>query len=100
MFLVSLALVACGEDADTAPAGASPSKDRFDGARAWNVLEHQVDLGARPAGSPESRELAAYLKARVPNGHYQRVPDGLRNVVGKVRGRNPDRVELVGGHYD
>ena len=84
--MVSLALVACGEAADTAPTSASPSKDRFDSARAWKVLEHQVGLGERPAGSPASRELAAYLKRRVPNGRYQRVPDGLRNVIGTVRG--------------
>jgi Zn-dependent M28 family amino/carboxypeptidase len=98
--MAALALVACGEDADTAPAGKSPSEDRFDSARAWKALEHQVDLGERPAGSPASRKLARYLKRRVPNGHYQRVPDGLRNVVGKVPGRDTDRVVLVGAHYD
>jgi len=100
MFMVSLALVACGEAADTAPTSASPSKDQFDSARAWKVLKHQVDLGERPAGSPASRELAAYLKRRVPNGRYQRVPDGLRNVVGKVPGKDSDRVVLIGAHYD
>ncbi len=98
--MVSLALVACGEAADTAPTSASPSKDRFDSARAWKVLEHKVGLGERPAGSAASRELAAYLKRLVPNGRYQRVPDGLRNVVGKVPGKDADRVVLVGAHYD
>ncbi len=100
MFLASIALVACNEAADTASTGAEPAQDRFDAARAWKVLEHQVDLGERPAGSPASRELAAYLKRKVPNGRYQQVPDGLRNVVGRVRGRDPDRVVLVGAHYD
>ena len=100
MLLASLALVACNEAADTAPTGAAPAQDRFDSARAWKALEYQVGLGARPAGSRASRKLAAYLKDRVPKGRYQQVPDGLRNVVGKVRGRNPDRVVLVGAHYD
>jgi len=100
MGMVSLALVACGEAADTAPTSAGPSEDRFDSARAWKVLKHQVGIGERPAGSPASRELGAYLKRRVPNGRYQRVPDGLRNVVGKVRGKDADRVVLVGAHYD
>jgi glutaminyl-peptide cyclotransferase len=59
-----------------------------------------VGLGERPAGSQASRELAARLKRRVPNGRYQRVPDGLRNVVGEVPGRDKDRVVLVGAHYD
>ena len=100
MGMVSLALVACGEAADTAPTSAGPSEDRFDSARAWKVLKHQVGIGERPAGSPASRELGAYLKRRVPYGRYQRVPDGLRNVVGKVRGKDADRVVLVGAHYD
>jgi glutaminyl-peptide cyclotransferase len=100
MLLVPLALVACGEDADTAPTGTSPSKERFDASRAWKVLERQVALGERPAGSPASRKLAAYLKRRVPNGRYQQVPDGLRNVVGRVPGRDRDQVVLVGAHYD
>src|SRR5919112_224559 len=100
MLLVPLALVACNEAADTASTGAEPSVDRFDSSRAWDLLEYQVGLGERPAGSPASRELGRFLKRRVPGGRYQRVPGGLRNVVGKVRGRNPDRVVLVGAHYD
>ena len=36
----------------------------------------------------------------MPNGRYQRVPGGLRNVVGKVPGRSSERVVLVGAHYD
>ncbi len=99
--LIPLALVACNEATDTASTvGSGALKDRFDSARAWKLLEYQVGLGERPAGSAASRELGAYLKRRVPNGRYQRVPDGLRNVVGKVPGRDPDRVVLVGAHYD
>jgi len=98
--LVPLVLVACDEAADTASTDAAVHKHNFDSARAWKVLKHQVALGERPAGSPASRELATYLKRRLPNGRYQRVPGGLRNVVGKVPGRNSERVVLVGAHYD
>ena len=98
--LVPFLLVACDEAADTASTGASARADQFDSAKAWKVLKYQVGLGERPAGSAASRELAAYLKRRLPNGRYQSVPDGLRNVVGKVPGRSSDRVVLVGAHYD
>jgi hypothetical protein len=98
--LVPLLLVACNEAADTASTEAGDRPDRFDSAKAWKALEYQVALGPRPAGSHASRKLAAYIKRRVPRGRYQRVPGGLRNVVGKVPGRDGDRVVLVGAHYD
>jgi hypothetical protein len=98
--LVPLLSVACNEAADTASTGTGAKADQFDSARAWKVLKYQVALGERPAGSAASRKLGAYLKRRVPNGRYQRVPGGLRNVVGRVPGRDSDRVVLVGAHYD
>jgi Zn-dependent M28 family amino/carboxypeptidase len=58
-----------------------------------------VELGPRPAGSPESRRLARLLKRIVPRGRYQEVPGGLRNVIGTVRGREPGYI-VVGAHYD
>jgi hypothetical protein len=100
VLLVPLLLVACNEAADTASTQAGDRPDQFDSAKAWKTLKHQVALGPRPAGSKASRELAAYIKRRVPNGRYQRVPGGLRNVVGKIPGRSSDRVVLVGAHYD
>jgi glutaminyl-peptide cyclotransferase len=72
----------------------------FDERSAFSFLRRQVELGPRPAGSAASRRLAALLRARVPGGRYQRVPGGLRNVIGVVRGRNPGRVVVVGAHYD
>jgi glutaminyl-peptide cyclotransferase len=81
------------------PRGADRTADRFDGARAFRLLRRQVELGPRPAGSPESRRLARLLKRIVPSGEYQKVPGGLRNVVGTVRGREPGYV-VVGAHYD
>jgi glutaminyl-peptide cyclotransferase len=73
--------------------------DRFDGAAAFRLLRRQVELGPRPAGSPESRQLARLLRRIVPRGRYQAVPGGLRNVIGTVRGREPGYV-VVGAHYD
>jgi glutaminyl-peptide cyclotransferase len=77
-----------------------PAVDRFDEHQAWSRLVAQVALGPRPAGSAASRKLAAELKAALPRGSYQPVPDGLRNVVGFVRGRDPSHYVVVAAHYD
>jgi glutaminyl-peptide cyclotransferase len=87
------------EEADGAAEAPAPAADRFDSAAAWELLVEQVELGPRPAGSEASRRLAARLRQLVPNGRYQAVPGGLRNVVGTVRGREPGYV-VVGAHYD
>src|SRR3954451_23790425 len=81
------------------PHAASVRADRFDGAGAFRLLRRQVELGPRPAGSPESRRLGALLKRIVPRGRYQDVPGGLRNVIGTVHGRDPGYV-VVGAHSD
>jgi glutaminyl-peptide cyclotransferase len=87
-----------GEDgADSRPA--QPTADRFDSDAAWRLLKEQVELGPRPAGSAASRRLAERLRALVPEGRFQAVPAGLRNVVGTVRGREPGYI-VVGAHYD
>jgi glutaminyl-peptide cyclotransferase len=93
---LTVALFACGESPDAAR---SPTVNRFDSHAAWRLLKYQVKLGPRPAGSPESRRLARRLKRLLPHGRYQRVPGGLRNVVGKVPGRTRSYV-VVGAHYD
>jgi peptidase M28-like protein len=74
--------------------------DRFNEDAAFKLLREQVELGPRPAGSAASRQLAARLRTLVPNGRFQAVPGGLRNVIGVVRGRNPRRTVVVGAHYD
>ena len=87
-------------DADgETPRAATAGVDQFDGAAGFRLLRRQVELGPRPAGSPDSRRLARLLKRIVPRGEYQAVPGGLRNVVGTVRGREPGYV-VVGAHYD
>ena len=64
------------------------------------LLEEQIALGPRPAGSAASRTLAAQLRRELPNGRYQDVFGGLRNVVGTVEGRDPERTLVIGAHYD
>ena len=96
-----LLLAACDSssaDGDAA-APATLKVDRFDSAAAWRLLEYQVELGPRPAGSEPSRRLARRLRRLLPRGRFQPVPDGLRNVVGTVPGREPGYV-VVGAHYD
>jgi glutaminyl-peptide cyclotransferase len=95
LLLMLLAIVVVG-----ASGAAAAPRRAFDERAAFSFLRQQVQLGPRPAGTAASRRLAALLRARVPNGRYQPVPGGLRNVVGVVRGRNPGRVVVVGAHYD
>jgi hypothetical protein len=92
-----------GDAATTRHAKPAPAKqraDRFDQDRAWAWLVKQVDIGPRPAGSPESRKLAAQIRRALPHGSYQAVPKGLRNVVGMTPGKDPRRRVVVGAHYD
>jgi glutaminyl-peptide cyclotransferase len=74
--------------------------DRFDANRAWAELRRQVELGPRPAGSPQLRTLAQRLRDALPNGRFEPVPGhaGLRNVTGRVPGKRP--AILVAAHYD
>ena len=101
--LVALAVVLLprgGERSEGAESAERPPVDRFDERRAFELLEDQVELGPRPAGSAASRRLAERLERLLPNGRLEPVPGGLRNVVGEVRGREPERVVVVGAHYD
>jgi len=90
-------LVSAAAAAGPAP---RPSVDRFDERQAWAWVKRQVALGPRPAGSAASRRLAAVLRAALPGGRYQPVPGGLRNVIGVVEGRQPQRLVVVGAHHD
>ena len=100
-------VVVCAAVAVALPAAGTPRTDvlqarvdRFDGASAFAFLRWQVALGPRPAGSAASRRLAERLRRDIPDGRFQAVPGGLRNVIGTVRGRDPSRVVIVGAHYD
>jgi glutaminyl-peptide cyclotransferase len=74
--------------------------DRFDEDAAFDFLRRQVELGPRPAGSAASRRLGEILRDELPSARFQPVPGGLRNVIGEVPGRDPDRFVVVGAHYD
>jgi hypothetical protein len=105
--LVFVALVATdnlpftgGGDGRAAPPTTAKVANRFDGPAAFALLKLQLSYGPRPAGSKQSRKLAARLRALMPQGRFQKVPGGLRNVVGTVPGRDPRRFVVVGAHYD
>jgi glutaminyl-peptide cyclotransferase len=74
--------------------------DRFDTDRAWRLVELQVAVGQRPAGSPQLRRLALKLRPLLPADRFEAIAGepGLRNVVGTLPGRKPGIV--VGAHYD
>jgi glutaminyl-peptide cyclotransferase len=93
-----LLVVLAGASAWTSHGTAAPN--RFDERSTWAFLNRQVALGPRPAGSPKSRQLAEILRRSIPNGRFQAVPGGLRNVVGTIPGRNPRRKVVLGAHYD
>jgi hypothetical protein len=107
----SLAAIAAGATVVAAaalPAGcgggtgakSKPVGHRFDGAAAMELVKTQLDYGPRPAGSKPSRQLAERLRDELPEGRFQAVPHGLRNVIGTVPGRDPKRVIVIGAHYD
>jgi Iap family predicted aminopeptidase len=97
VLLAGVALAGCGGSSS------SDHPDRFDAARAMALIRRQVDVGPRPAGSPQLRRLATRLRPMLPNGKFEPFPStgpqqGLRNVVGVLPGRPP--AILIGAHYD
>lgn len=95
-----LALLAGASAWADARSQSTAAPDRFEEQSSWAFLKRQVALGPRPAGSAKSRELAEILRRSIPNGRFQAVPGGLRNVVGTIPGRNPRRKVVLGAHYD
>jgi hypothetical protein len=104
LMAVVLAIGCGGDDEDGSAPAAEPTTaadaGRFDGAAALELVELQVNYGPRPAGSRASYKLAKRLRAALPNGRFQKVPGGLRNVIGVVPGKSSKRVVVVGAHYD
>jgi len=95
--VLSLVLLAgCGGSST----GGDDAADRFDPARAWQLVERQVAAGQRPAGSAQLRTLAEELRPLLPSGKFEPIPGDpkLRNVVGTLPGARPGIV--VGAHYD
>jgi hypothetical protein len=101
--LIFVVLVATGSlpFVDNGSGSAATARvNRFDGPAAFQLLKLQLSYGPRPAGSPQSRKLADKLRTLLPQGRFQPVPGGLRNIVGTVPGRDPRRFVVVGAHYD
>src|SRR3954447_18231 len=100
--VIFVVLVATGSLPFTGGHGgnATAPVDRFDGRAAFGLVKLQLSYGPRPAGSAQSRRLAEKLRTLLPNGRFQPVHGGLRNVVGTVPGRDPSRTVVVGAHYD
>jgi len=96
----NIPFVGDGDNAGAAGPVSRPGPDRFDSEAAFSSVRRQVALGPRPAGSRTSRELARRIRRALPGGRFQAVPGGLRNVIGRVPGKDPDRVVVVGAHYD
>jgi glutaminyl-peptide cyclotransferase len=92
------AVCGCG-GSSTPPAQAGLHVDRFDRDRAFADLRHQVELGPRPAKSAKARELARWLKARLPHGRIEKVRGGYENVVGRIGGTRGKPI-VVAAHYD
>ena len=94
------ATAGCGGDDDSGGRERGLKVDRFDSDAAWRLARRQVEVGQRPAGSPQLRRLAGELRALLPEGRFEAVPGekGLRNVVGTLPGTRPGIV--VGAHYD
>lgn len=90
----------CGDDEPASTRVREARVDRFDAERAWRLVERQVAVGQRPAGSPQLRRLAVHLRRLLPDGRFEPIPGepGLRNVVGTLGGRRPGIV--LGAHYD
>ncbi|MGI8580195.1 MAG: M28 family metallopeptidase [Solirubrobacteraceae bacterium] len=76
----------------------APRPTTFDVGRTLADVRLQLGSGPRPAGSTALRRLAERLRARLPDGRYEPIPSGLRNIVGALPGRRP--AILVGAHYD
>jgi len=78
--------------------GSAAAAAPFDSRRAFALTKLELSYGPRPAGSPAQRRVALVLRRRLPGGHFEPVPGGLRNIVGGLPGREPAIV--LGAHYD
>jgi peptidase M28-like protein len=97
------ALPGCGSATSSSSSSTAPSTQpqaSFDDAAAWSLVREQVEVGNRPAGSPQLRQLADRLVKLLPEGRFEPLPGepGLRNVVGRIAGEKPALV--IGAHYD
>ncbi len=104
------AAVAAAPRVPEAQAAAGASSQPFDGARAWAHLEHQVQLGPRPSGSPALAATRKYIADQLrtlgiavrEQAFVGKTPAGdmaMANVIGTIAGRRTARVALA-SHFD
>jgi glutaminyl-peptide cyclotransferase len=94
-------LTGCGDSSSSESTGSSEAATpEFDEQRAYDLVRQQVEVGQRPAGSPQLRKLAEELVKLLPEGRFEPIPGepGLRNIVGSIPGKKPAIV--IGAHYD
>jgi Zn-dependent M28 family amino/carboxypeptidase len=91
-----LLLSGCGGDGS-----AESESSAFDGNRAFDDLEAQVDLGPRPAGSPAAHRTAELIAERMRDAALEgvEIQSPWENVVGTIPGSGAGTV-VVGAHYD
>ncbi len=77
----------------------APAAHHFNAAGAYKLAQAQVAFGPRPAGSAAQRRAADMLVTHLPDGHFESVSGGLRNIVGELPGRSGPAILLV-AHYD
>lgn len=99
LFLLSGCGGSSASDGTTSGSGEAAARG-FDAQRAYDLVRQQVEVGQRPAGSPQLRKLADELEKLLPEGRFEPIPGepGLRNVIGSIPGEKPAIV--IGAHYD
>jgi glutaminyl-peptide cyclotransferase len=97
---IAALLAGCSSNDSTTSTAAQPGATEFDADAAWSLIEDQVGVGQRPAGSPQLQKLAEELRPALPNGQFEPIPGepGMRNIVGTLPGTEPAIV--IGAHYD
>lgn len=89
---------------------AEPQRDGFSGARAFEHVKAQVELGPRPPGSEASARLRAYVRGVLEPLGFQveeqkfeaRTPRGkitMTNVIARLPGSLPTWI-VLGAHHD
>jgi len=96
--VLALVLLVGGSARLATASSRGPTLTGFDEHRAYDLVKLQLAYGPRPAGSAAERAAAQALVGRLPGGHFEPVPGGLRNIVGGLPGREPAIV--LGAHYD
>ena len=97
-FVCAFAVAACGGGSEPAPAEPTarrrrprrrrPRRSTASTRTARGGCSSTRSSSARGRRArPQSRKLAAYIKARLPRGRYENLPGGLRNVVGEIPGQ-------------